>query len=147
MIGHRLGRRQIKAIEKCFHRALGVLESSNSEANKFADSGSIFERLKAQIDRCDLRPIKFRQKVTSRGAKTRQEADGFIIHGVPHLKHDRLKRWFPKKSARIALRDGGIFLTQRKDTPTVEKTIGGIKGKPRYYAIDLKKLKRSISTS
>jgi hypothetical protein len=34
------------------------------------------------------------------------------------------------------------ILTERDDTATVERKIGGIKGKPRYYAIDVHALRR-----
>jgi hypothetical protein len=66
---------------------------------------------------------------------SRQRADGFIINGVTYVKQDRLKAWFPDKSVRMALRKTGIFQTTRPDTSTVDKTIIGIKGKPRYYVL------------
>ena len=63
-------------------------------------------------------------------------ADGFIIDGLTYVKRNRLERWFPKKSVRAVLRQAGVFHAKRNDTPTVEKTIPGIKGKPRYYRIN-----------
>jgi hypothetical protein len=38
-----------------------------------------------------------------------------------------------------------VILTERDDTATVERKIGGIKGKPRYYAIDARALHRLAS--
>ena len=38
------------------------------------------------------------------------------------------------------LKEQKVILTEREDTATVERKIGGIKGKPRYYAIDVRAL-------
>jgi hypothetical protein len=37
--------------------------------------------------------------------------------------------------AQVDTTASGIFDTKRPDTPTVEKKIAGIEGKPRYYAV------------
>jgi len=75
-------------------------------------------------------------------ATARQKADGFIIDGVTYLKNDRVEGWFPSSQDRSTLREAGIFHTQRNDTPTMGKKISGIKGKPRYYAINGEALDR-----
>ena len=82
-------------------------------------------------------------KVSNEDRVSRQQADGFIINGVTYVKQDRLKVWFPEKSDRTSLRQAGIFQTKRPDTPTVEKKITGIEGKPRYYAVKANDLDRS----
>jgi hypothetical protein len=48
-------------------------------------------------------------------------------------------------SERAALKQHKVILTERDDTATVERKIGGIKGKPRSYAIDVRALHRLAS--
>ena len=43
------------------------------------------------------------------------------------------------------LKEQKIILTDREDTATVERKIGGIEGKPGYYAIDYRALRRLAS--
>jgi hypothetical protein len=83
--------------------------------------------------------------VTKEQARARRKADGFKINGQIYVKPDRFKRWIPTQPGRNALKEQKIIVTDRKDTATVEKKIGGIKGKPRYYAIDVRTLRRLAS--
>jgi hypothetical protein len=52
---------------------------------------------------------------------------------------------FPAPPQRNALKERKVIVAGRKDTATVEKKIGGIQGKPRYYAIDLRALHLAAS--
>jgi len=138
-----------KAIEKCFRRALAALHSlATTEAAESSACNTVtaFKELKEKLDQCELRPVELRKKASQTEANVRQKADGFIIDGVPHVKHDRLQTWFPNKSDRSILRKAGIFHTNRHDTSTVDRKISGIEGKPRYYAIDVEVLNRLLAT-
>jgi hypothetical protein len=135
-----------KAVEKCFHRALNVLPSP--ETVKVVESNQntpedLLKTLKGKLGQSKLCAVTPRKKVSDQDAVSRQQADGFVIDGVTYVKQDRLKTWFPQKSIRKALRNTGIFQTKRPDTPTVDKKITGIEGKPRYYAIKANALDRS----
>jgi hypothetical protein len=69
------------------------------------------------------------------------------IQGKFYIKSKVLKTWFPKKDDRAAMKSAGLFsLSSRNDTPTIEKKIVGIEGKPRYYLIDDAVLKRLSAT-
>jgi hypothetical protein len=109
------------------------IESIETRAS---NSANVLRTLKEKMDQCDLRSIQQRKKVSKDEATARQKADGFIIDGVTYLKNDRVEGWFPSSQDRATLRKAGIFRTQRNDTATVDKKISGIKGKPRYYAIN-----------
>jgi hypothetical protein len=134
-----------KAIEKCFHRALSVLqrpetiEAAGSDQNTFEH---LLKTLKERLGQCKLCAITPRTKVSDEEVALRQRADGFIINGVTYVKQDRLKAWFPEKSDRTLLRQAGMFHMKRRDTSTVDKKIAGIEGKPRYYAIKANALDR-----
>jgi hypothetical protein len=135
-----------KAIEKCFRRALSVLQSSEAvEAvgSRQHTAEDTLRTLKEKLDQCKLCAITPRKKVSDQDLSSRQQADGFVIDGVTYVKQDRLKAWFPDKSSQTALRRMGIFKTKRPDTCTVDKKIIGIKGKRRYYAIKANALDRS----
>ena len=86
--------------------------------------------------------VKPKQRVTEEQAHARQKADGFKIDGEIYVKPDCFKRWIPTQPERNALKEQKVILTERDDTATVERKIGGIKGKPRYYAIDVHALRR-----
>ena len=101
--------------------------------------------LKKQLTRAKLVSVKPKQKVTNKQAYARQKADGFKINGQVLVKPDRFKRWFPAQAERNALKSQKVIITGRKDTATIERKIGGIKGKPRYYAIDVRTLNRFVS--
>jgi hypothetical protein len=130
--------RLLKAVRKCFDRAVGALQSpeageaAKSVKNAFEDP---LKTLKEKLEQCKLSVITPRAKVSDDEMASRQRADGFVIDGVTYIKQDRLKTWFPDKPSRSALRQTGIFQTKRPDTSTVEKKIAGIEGKPRYYAV------------
>ena len=52
----------------------------------------------------------------------RRKADGFVLDGIPHIRHAGLEEWFPNKDEnRRTMREAGIFRSTRKDTPTVER--------------------------
>jgi hypothetical protein len=46
---------------------------------------------------------------------------------------------------RNVLKEKEVILTEREDTATIERKVGGIKGKPRHYAIDVRALRRLAS--
>ncbi len=140
----------LRAIEKCFQRCISALASppsSEMAESPPSTSANLLRTLKAKLDQCDLRSIQQRKKATKNELTARQKADGFIIDGVTYLKNDRVEEWFPSSQDRSKLRKAGIFRTKRKDTPTVDKKISGIKGKPRYYAINDKALDGLASKS
>ena len=135
-----------KAVEKCFHRAIGALQSPETveaATSTHNTSDDPVKKLKEKLDQGKLCVITPRKKVSDDEAASRKKADGFVIDGVTYIKQDRLKAWFPDKPSRMALRQTGIFQTKRPDTSTVEKKITGIEGKPRYYAINASALERS----
>jgi Domain of unknown function (DUF927) len=135
-----------KAVAKCFHRAVSVLQSPDAAKAPGSDPSTptdLLATLKQRLARCKLCAIMPHTKVSDEQLASRRQADGFVINGVTYVKHDRLNAWFPEKSARIALRQAGVFHTRRPDTSTVEKKIAGIKGKPRYYGIKAEALGRS----
>jgi hypothetical protein len=140
--------RLLKAVKKCFHRAVGALQSSNAaEEAKSTQSApdDPVKALKEQLKTCKLRVVTPRKKVPDDEIALRQKADGFVIDGVTYIKQDRLKAWVADKSNRIALRQAGIFLATRPDTSTITKKVIGITGKPRYYAINASALELSES--
>jgi hypothetical protein len=77
--------------------------------------------------------------------RARRIADGFKINGAIYVKPDRFKLWIRTQPERNALTMRKVIVARRKDTATVDKKIGGIKGKPRYYAIDVRTLHRLAS--
>lgn len=138
----------LRAIEKCFQRCIAALASPppiEPIESRASNSANVLRALKEKLNQCDLRSIQRRRKVSKDEASARQRADGFIINGVTYLKNDRIEGWFPSSQDRSTLRQAGIFRTQRKDTSTVDKKISGIKGKPRYYAINDEALDRLSS--
>ena len=133
----------LKAILKCFRRCIDVLLSPppvETPESPASNSAKMLRKLKEKLDECVLLPIQQRKKASADEVIARQKADGFIINDVTYVKNDRFEGWFPSSQDRSALREAGIFRTQRKDTPTVDKKINGINGKPRYYAIDVETL-------
>ena len=135
-----------KAVEKCFHRAVGALQSPETveaAARTRTPPRILLKTLKEKLGQCKLCAITPRTKVSDEEVALRQQADGFIIDGVTYVKQDRLKAWFPEKSDRTLLRQTGMFHIKRPDTSTVDKKIAGIEGKPRYYAIKASVLERS----
>ena len=138
-------RRAFRAIKKCFHRALTALDTAATSASTetgVSNSINIFQVLNQKLDKSVLHKITLRKKASGNEVTARQNADGFIIDGVPHLKHKQLETWFPSRADRATLRKAGIFRTKRDDTATVGRKISGIEGKPRYYAIDVQILAR-----
>jgi hypothetical protein len=107
-----------------------------------SDTANVLRTFKEKLDQCYLRSIQQGKKATKAEATARQKADGFIIDGVTYLKNDRVEGWFSSSQDRSTLRKAGIFRTKRKDTATVDKKISGIRGKPRYYAINGEALDR-----
>ena len=86
--------------------------------------------------------VRPKQKVTEEQARARQKADGFKINGEIYVKPTLQAFGIPTQPERVALKEQKVILTERKDTATIERKIGGIKGKPRYYAIDVRALRR-----
>jgi uncharacterized protein (DUF927 family) len=137
-----------RAIEKCMRRALATMQTGLSEraSTIFSiDPVRLGNTLKKQIDRARLVSVKPKEKVTEQEARARRKADGFVINGAIYVKPDRFKYWIPNQFERNALKERNVIRAERDDTATVEKKIGGIKGKPRYYAIDLRALRRLVA--
>jgi hypothetical protein len=134
-----------RAIEKCMRLALASMQTGQSQKASTplpVDVPHLGKTLQKQLARAKLLPVKPKQKVTKKQARARQKADGFKINGEIYIKPDRFKRWIPTQPDRNALKEQKLILTEREDTATVERKIGGIKGKPRYYAIDVRVLRR-----
>jgi hypothetical protein len=108
-----------------------------------SDPKDLVTALKQRLGQCKFCKITPHTKVPDEELASRGQADGFIINDVTYVKHDRLNAWFPETSDRTVLRQAGVFHTKRPDTPTIEKKIAGIKGKPRYYAIKTEALGHS----
>jgi uncharacterized protein (DUF927 family) len=134
-----------RAIEKCMRLAFAMLATGAKEpapAATAVDEHRLCKTLKDALATADLVVVKPKQKVTDQEVRARQKADGFKINGETYIKPDRFKCWVATHSERAALKKQKVILTGRDDTATVEKKIGGIKGKPRYYAIDVRALDR-----
>ena len=137
-----------RAIEKCMRLALATLTTGAKEPAATApavDPHRVCRTLKERLAEAELAVVTPKQKVTDEQARARQKADGFKINGEIYVKPDRFKRWIPTQPDRNALKEQKVILTERDDTATVERKIGGIKGKPRYYAIDVRALRRLAS--
>jgi hypothetical protein len=137
-----------RAIEKCMHLALATLQTGKNRAASITstiDTHHIGKTLQEQLAGAQIVPVKPKQRVTKKQARTRQKADGFKINGKIYVKPDRFKCWIPAPPQRNALKERKVIVAGRKDTATVEKKIGGIQGKPRYYAIDLRALHLAAS--
>ena len=129
-----------RAIEKCMRLALAMLETGNThEPSPTLGSSSCIisqDPVGAARPRRN-RTCQAQAKSEQKAGAVRQKADGFKINGEIYVKPDQFKRWIPAQYDRNALKEQKMIVTGRKDTATVEKKIGGIKGKPRYYAIEL----------
>jgi uncharacterized protein (DUF927 family) len=136
------------AIEKCMRLALAELHTGKVQGASMASTADVRHLgkfLKEQLTRAKVVSVTPKQKVTNRQAYARQKADGFKINGRVLVKPDRFKRWFPAQAERNALKSLKVIIAERKDTATIERKIGGIMGKPRYYAIDVRTLDRLSS--
>jgi hypothetical protein len=134
-----------RAIEKCMRLALASMQTGQSQEASTplaVDVHHLGKTLQKQLARAKLLPVTPKKKVTKKQARARQKADGFKINGEIYVKPDRFKRWIPTQPERSALKEQKVLVTEREDTATVERKIGGIKGKPRYYAIDVRALRR-----
>jgi hypothetical protein len=133
-----------KAVEKCLHKALAVIEASKASASPVDPATSILVALKEELEKADLRKVILRKQITSQQARRRVNADGFRINGDIYLKPDRLRRWVPRHRDRLVLKDAGVVRTRRDDAATIEQVVAGIPGKPRYYVLDGGKLERLL---
>ncbi len=98
----------------------------------------------ADCKKCTLRKIKHDD---AKAIQARRNAECLMIRGNSYIKSHVLKAWFPKKDDRAAMKSAGLFsIGSRDDTPTIEKKIVGIKGKPRYYLINDAALERLSSS-
>jgi peptidoglycan hydrolase-like protein with peptidoglycan-binding domain len=130
--------------------ALATMQTGQSQAASTplpVDMHHLSKTLQKQLTRAKILPVKPKQKVTKKQARARQKADGFKINGEIYVKPDRFKRWIPTQPERNALKAQKVIVTEREDTATVERKIGGINGKPRYYAIDVRALRRLVAES
>jgi hypothetical protein len=136
-----------RAIEKCMRLALEMLETGKAQAAspvQKIDLLRVANTVKKHMARAVILPVKPKQKVTAEQARARRNADGFKINGQIYVKPERFKSWVPAQSERDALKAHRILVTERSDTATVEKKIGGIEGKPRYYAVNVHSLQRLV---
>jgi uncharacterized protein (DUF927 family) len=137
-----------RAVEKCLHKALSEIQASKGAPQSPGDTpASVLLALNEGLAKADLRKIVLRKKITPQQAHRRVKADGFRINGNIFLKPDRLKRWLPSQRERTILKNAGVLRTRRGDTATVEQVIAGIPGKPRYYVLDMEKLKQLLRKS
>ena len=137
-----------RAIVKCMRLALATMQTGQGQAASTplpVDMHHLGETLQKQLACAKILPVKPKKKVTKKQASARQKADGFKINGEIYVKPDRFKRWIPTQSERNALKEQKVILSEREDTATVERKIGGINGKPRYYAINLRALRRLVA--
>ena len=125
------GRRStFRAIEKCMRLALATLETGRNR-DALSTTPIIDPRLSETRSKSSSRvrrscAVQRRQKVIERTGRARQKADGFKIKGETYIKPNRFKRWIPSQPERNALKEHKVIITDRKDTATVEKKIGGI---------------------
>jgi len=134
-----------EAVAKCMRGALVVLETGPEPIVPAVDSKGVARLLSRKLDQASLVHVSPKCKFSDH--RERREGDGFVIGGEIYVKSVRLKEWVPNKTDRMALQKAGVFRTQRTDTPTIEKKIGGIKGKLRYFAIDRIALARISHTT
>ena len=128
--------------------ALALLETGRNDELSLTvavDAHRVAKALKEHLARAQIVPVAPKQKVTSGQARARRKADGFKIKGEIYVKPNQFKRWIPTQPERNALKAHNIIIAEREDTATVERKIGGIQGKPRYYAIDVGALHRVAS--
>jgi endo-beta-N-acetylglucosaminidase D len=120
--------------------ALATMQTEQIQAA--VDMHHLSKTLQKRLASAKLLPVKPKKKVTKKQASARRKADGFKINGEIYVKPDRFKRWMATQSERNALKEQNVILAEREDTATVERKIGGIDGKPRYYVIDVRALRR-----
>lgn len=128
-----------RAIEKCMRLALAAMETGSQVSemqSPVADLGQVCNQLKRRLETACIVAVKPKEKITEAQARDRQMADGFEINDEIFLKTDRFKQWIPAGAARNLLKANRVLRTERGDTSTVERTIAGISGKPRYYVIE-----------
>jgi hypothetical protein len=133
-----------KAVEKCLHKALEVIEANKAPASPTDAATSIVMALSEKLEKADLRKVVLRRQITPQQARRRVNADGFRINGDIYLEPDRLRRWVPRHRDRLVLKDAGVVRTRRDDAATIEQVVAGIPGKPRYYVLDGGKLERLL---
>ena len=136
-----------QAIEKCMRLALDRIDIGRARATSATpslDSDRICRTLHERITEAKIVKVTPKQRTTDKQVRQRRHADGFKINGKLYVKPNCFKQWFPKQAERYLLKDLKLIITERNDTATVEKKIGGIDGKPRYYAIDIHALRRLI---
>jgi hypothetical protein len=118
------------AIEKCFRSALKTLAVSKKPLS--ADR-RVARALRKRLRRAHLVTLRARTAHTQQQIAKHRNADGFVIGKELLINARRLNHWLPNRSDRLILAHRKILRTARSDTLTIEKTIPGIKGKPRYY--------------
>jgi len=139
----------LKAVRKCMNLAFGVLHSHGGALSSVTqvDPSVLATQLAQRISGCKQCRVAKIERDDIKAIQARRKADCLIIHGKSHIKSKVMKAWFPKAEHRAAMKAAGLFLsTNRNDTPTVEKKIVGIKGKPRYYRIDSPALEQLSAT-
>jgi hypothetical protein len=131
-----------RAVEKCLRKALDEIEAGKAMGEPGDATTSVLSTLSEKLEEADLRTVVLRKKITPKQAGRRAEADGFRINGDIFLKPDRLRKWLPSHLDRTILKQAGVFRTRRNDAATIEQVIAGIPGKPRYFVVNISKLKR-----
>jgi len=139
----------LEDIRKCMKLAFDVLHTHGgalSSVNQ-ADPSGLASQLAKRISNCKKCTIVAIKRDDAKALQARRDAECLIINGESYIKSKVLKTWFPKKDDRAAMKSAGLFsLSSRNDTPTIEKKIVGIEGKPRYHLIDDAVLKRLSAT-
>ncbi len=139
----------LKEIRKCMKLAFDVLHKHGgalSSVNQVDPSG-VASELAKRISNCKKCAIVAIKRDDAKALQARRNAECLTINGKSYIKSKVLKTWFPKMDDRAAMKSAGLFsLGSRNDTPTIEKKIDGIEGKPRYYLIDDAALKRLSAT-
>ena len=137
-----------EAIEKCMLASMERMKLGSTQVttsySRMNGPQHVLGVLREKLTAATLRPVVLKKKVSDDERAARRAADGFVIDGDIYVKHGRLTEWFDHSHDRAALREAKIFKTKRHDTPTIEKKIAGIAGKPRYYVIDESRLERAI---
>jgi hypothetical protein len=139
------------AINDCMTGALKQLGECNSDPqNGNVAVQPLLLALKNLLAKSALVAVTPKKRANGAETKRRQDADGFRIGNEILLKGAKLKQWFPdeeERSALIGCLEGkNVLRRSRPDTPTIEKKISGIHGKPRYYVLDNEQISTTLKT-
>ena len=135
----------LQAIRKCMNLAFDVLNAHGGALSSITqiDPSDLAAELARRMSGCKKCKIVKIARDDGEALRARRRAECLIIQSKLYIKSKVMKAWFPEAKKRAAMKKASLFSsTNRKDTPTVEKKVIGINGKPRYYQIDRVALKR-----